>query len=251
MFQAQKMKQDKSLDSVTSGGSVISRYQDVMVGSRSMLKTIYFEICMWISKVPGAIGLVLRKILWPRLFGQCGNGVFFGENIILRHPNRIYLGNKVVISDGCILDARNPALEKVIELNDEVILSNNVMISCKGGSISVGSHTGLGAQTVIQSVANSPVEIGSEVFIGPKCYITGGGNYNTDRLDIPIWKQGLKEMGTTKIGDDIWFGANVTVLGGTSIGSHSIVAAGAVVTKSLDEKSISAGIPAKILKYRS
>jgi acetyltransferase-like isoleucine patch superfamily enzyme len=104
---------------------------------------------------------------------------------------------------------------------------------------------------VIQSVANSPVEIGSEVFIGPKCYITGGGNYNTDRLDIPIWKQGLKEMGTTKIGDDIWFGANVTVLGGTSIGSHSIIAAGAVVTKSLEEKSISAGIPAKILKYRA
>jgi acetyltransferase-like isoleucine patch superfamily enzyme len=243
--------QDKSLDSVTSGGSVISRYQDVVVGSRSILKTIYYEFCIWIGKVPGAVGLVLRKVFWPGLFGACGKGAFFGENIIVRHPGRIYLGSKVVISDGCILDARNPGIEKVIELNDEVILSNNVMISCKGGSVSVGAHSGLGAQCVIQSVANSPVEIGSEVFIGPKCYITGGGNYNTERLDIPIWKQGLKEMGPTKICDDIWLGANVTVLGGTCIGSHSIVAAGAVVVQSLEEKSISAGIPAKVLKYRS
>src|SRR3972149_7664873 len=204
------MKQQKSLEAVTSSGSILARYQDVIVGSRSFLKTIYYEWCMWISKVPGAIGFVLRKVFWPRLFGSCGKGVFFGENIILRHPNRIHLGNKVVISDGCVLDARNSESDRVIILNDNVILSNNVMISCKGGSVTVGEYSGLGALTVIQSVTNNPVEIGNDVFIGPKCYIVGGGNYNIERLDIPIWKQGMKERGTTKIGDDIWLGANVT-----------------------------------------
>ena len=245
------MKQQKSQEAVTSGGSILSRYQDIIVGNRSLFKMIYFELCMWISRLPGALGFALRKIFWPRLFASCGKGVFFGENIILRHPNRIHLGNKVVISDGCILDARNSELSRVITLSDNVILSNNVMISCKGGSVTIGEYSGLGALTVIQSIANSPVEIGNNVFIGPKCYITGGGNYITKRLDIPIWKQGMEEMGATKLGNDIWLGANVTVLGGVEVGSHSIVAAGAVVTKSLDEKSVSVGIPAVTKKYRS
>jgi acetyltransferase-like isoleucine patch superfamily enzyme len=243
------MKQ-KSHEAVTSDGSILSRYQDVVVGSHSLLKTIYFEWCMWLSKVPGAIGLVLRKIFWSRLFASCGKGVFFGENIILRHPNRIHLGNKVVISDGCILDARNDESTNVIQLGDNVILSNNVMISCKGGTVRIGSNTGLGAQMIIQAVMNSPVEIGSDVFIGPMCYITGGGNYNTDRLDIPIWKQGLKEMGKTVLGNDIWLGANVTVLGEVEIGSGSIIAAGAVVSKSIPEKSVCRGVPAKVFKTR-
>ena len=240
----------KSHESVTSGGSLLSRYQDVVVGSRSLLNTIYFEFCLFLSRFPGAIGLILRGIFWPKLFGSCGKGVFFGENIILRHPNRIHLGNKVVISDGCILDARNEKSTNVIQLGDNVILSNNVMISCKEGIVNIGSNTGLGAQMIIQSVFNSPVIIGDDVFMGPMCYITGGGNYNTDRLDIPIWRQGLKKMGKTIIGNDVWLGANVTVLGEVEIGSRSIIAAGAVVSKSIPEKSICRGVPAKVYKIR-
>ena len=49
------MKQQKSHDTVTSGGSVLSRYQDVVVGSHSLKKTIFFEWCMWLSKIPGQL----------------------------------------------------------------------------------------------------------------------------------------------------------------------------------------------------
>lgn len=205
---------------------------------------------MWLAKFPGALGLAFRKIFWPRLFASCGKGVFFGENIVLRHPNRTHLGDNVVISDGCILDARNPELSEVISIGDDVILSNNVMISCKGGKVTIGSNTGLGAQVVIQSVFDSPVEIGEDVFIGPMCYLTGGGNYNTERTDIPIWRQGLKKMGTTILENDIWLGANVTVLGDVTIGTGSIVAAGAVVSKSVPPRSVCRGVPAKVFKTR-
>src|SRR5690606_1568132 len=115
---------------VTSGGSALSRYQEVMVGSKSISKLIYFEFCIWLSKVPGGIGLILRKLFWPRLFGSCSKSVVFGENVIIRHPHKIFLGNRVVISDGCILDARTMDLEKVIEIGDDVILSNKVTIQC-------------------------------------------------------------------------------------------------------------------------
>lgn len=240
----------KSQEAVTSGGSILSRYQDVVVGSRSILKTIYFEFCLVMSRIPGAIGLAMRGIFWPKLFASCGKGVFFGDNVILRHPNRIHLGNKVVISDGCILDARNEESFNIIELGNDVILSNNVMISCKGGTVKIGSNVGLGPQAVIQSVFSSEVEIGNDVFIGPMCYITGGGNYKTESLEIPIWRQGLEKMGNTILGNDIWLGANVTVLGNVEIGNGSIVAAGAVVTKSIPERSVCKGVPAKVFKTR-
>ena len=240
----------KSHTKVTSGGSVLSRYQDVVVGNKSLTKLIYFEFCIWLSKIPGATGLFLRKTFWPRLFGSCGKAVFFGENITLRYPGKIFLGNRVVISDGCILDARSPDKEKVIIIDDDVILSNNVTIQCKSGSVKVGSHSGINTQTIVQSLGDCHVEIGRDVFIGQMCFISGGGNYNTDRLDIPIWQQGHRDGKGVILENDIWLGANVTVLDGVKIGSQSIVAAGAVVNKSLDKRSVVAGVPAKIIKYR-
>ncbi|HSP87670.1 MAG TPA: hypothetical protein VLN45_06020, partial [Ignavibacteriaceae bacterium] len=178
-----------------------------MIGSKSFTKLIYFEFCTWLSKIPGALGLFLRKIFWPRLFGSCGNSVFFGENITIRHPQRIYLGNRVVISDGCILDARSVEREKTIEIGDDVILSNNVTIQCKGGSVKIGSHSGVNTQTIIQSLDDNPVVIGTDVFIGQMCFLSGGGNYNTERLDIPIWQHGHRNEEGITLENDIWLGA--------------------------------------------
>lgn len=52
------------------------------------------------------------------------------------------------------------------------------------------------------------------------------------------------------IEDDVWCGANVTILKGVTIGRGAVIAAGAVVTKSCPPYSIVGGVPAKILKYR-
>ena len=52
------------------------------------------------------------------------------------------------------------------------------------------------------------------------------------------------------IEDDVWCGANVTILKGVTIGHGSIVAAGAVVTKSFPPYSIIGGVPAKLIKMR-
>ncbi len=50
------------------------------------------------------------------------------------------------------------------------------------------------------------------------------------------------------IGDDIWIGANAVILPGVTIGSHSVVAAGSVVTKDVPPHSLVAGVPAKIIR---
>lgn len=241
---------DKSHAAVTGKGSVLSRYQDVVVGSRSLFYTVYYEWCILLAQIPGALGILLRKVFWPRLFASCGKGVVFGANIILRHPNRISIGNRVVVSDNCTLDARNPRTDRVIVLGDDGIFSDNVRISCKNGSVEIGAHFGIGAQTIIHSGLDEFVSIGADVIIGPRCYITGGGNYNIDRLDIPIRLQGRRIMGGSRLENDVWLGANVVILGGVTMGTGSIAGAGSVVTKPIPRRGICRGIPAKVVRMR-
>lgn len=64
-------------------------------------------------------------------------------------------------------------------------------------------------------------------------------------------KQGLRddEVGV-EIGADVWLGANVTVLPSVTMGRGSVAAAGAVVTKSVGERAVCAGVPARVVKVR-
>ncbi len=240
----------KTQQAITGKGSALNKYQDVIVGNRSLLFLFYYECCVWLGVIPGALGMLLRQIFWPRLFGSCGKKVAFASGVVLRHPKRIHLGDFVVISEGCILDARNSETEQVIVLGNDVILSNNVVLSCKKGTISIGDSTGVNSGTVIQSTNNCPVTIGADVIIGQMSFVIGGGSYNIDRLDIPIRMQGIKDDGGVVIEDDVWLGGNVTVLGGVTIGSGSVVAAAAVVTKSVAACSICKGIPAQVTGTR-
>ncbi|WP_410772132.1 sugar O-acetyltransferase [Fontibacillus sp. BL9] len=50
------------------------------------------------------------------------------------------------------------------------------------------------------------------------------------------------------IGENVWIGSNATILPGVTIGSNSVVAAGAVVTKDVPENTVVAGVPAKVIK---
>ena len=240
----------KTHAAVTTGGSALSRYQTVVIGRGGFRTTAYFEFCAWLSFVPGAVGLWLRKTFWRGLFGSCGSGVVFGAGVTLRHPHRIHLGNRVVVSEGVILDARNDGSEDVIRLGDDVMLANNTMISCKQGTVRIGNHVGLGAQTIVQSTNGCPVVIGDDAIVGPRCYIVGGGSYHIDRSDVPIREQGIVPDGGCVVENDVWLGAAVNVLGGVTVKTGAVVAAGAVVTRDLEPNSINAGVPARKLKSR-
>ena len=236
----------KTHAAATGGGSALKRYQKLIVGKRGLLPLAYFEWCQLLSVVPGAAGLFLRKMFWPRLFGSCGPGCAFGFGVVLRQPHRIHLGAKVVVSDGCILDARHQSETEVLVLGDDCTLSNNVMISCKEGTVSVGDHVGIGAGTIIQGTHGNRVEIADEAVIGPMCYIVAGGNYETGQGGPPIGRRPIVSGGKVEIGKGAWLGGRVTVLDNAALGPGSIAAAGAVVTKDIPADSVCMGVPAKV-----
>jgi len=241
---------EKTHQAVTGKGSPLAKYQDVMLGSRSLLSFLYFEWCQFLAPVPGALGMVLRKIFWPGLFGSCGKGCMFASGIVLRQPARICLGKSVIISESCVLDGRHGTETTSISLGDNVILSNNVMLSCKNGTIHIGDNVGLNAQTIVQSTNDCPVQIGNDCVIGQRCFIIGGGSYNLDRRDIPIREQGIRSDGGVQLEEDVWLGGNVTVLGGVRMGRGSVAGAGSVLTRPVAEYTVSLGVPAAVVRTR-
>ena len=237
-------------DSVTGGrSSALQKYQDTILGSRSILKLIRFELTQLISgSLPGAFGLVLRKILYPGLLGSCGKGTVIGRNVVLRRPSRIRLGRGVIIDDGCCLDAISDE-PTAIEVGDTTMFGVGTRLSAKMGAISIGSDCGFGAGITVHSAIGGRVSIGNRVLIAGHAYL-GGGQYHMDRTDIPIAEQGHVHGLTLTIGDNCWIGANATVVNGVTVGRDAVIAAGAVVTKDVPDFAIVAGVPAKVLRIR-
>ncbi len=110
------------------------------------------------------------------------------------------------------------------------------------GDVIIGDHTRIG----IHNTVIGPVTIGSHVNLAQGITVTAL-NHNFEETGKRIDQQGVS-TNPVVIGDDVWIGANAVVLPGVTIGSHCVVAAGAVVTKDVPTHTLVGGIPAKIIK---
>lgn len=227
--------------------SALQKYRDIVIGSDSVWQLIKYELMtMLLGPIPGALGLVLRKKLYPKLFKKVGRNVIFGKSVTIRHPGKISLGNNCVLDDYAVLDAKGES-NSGISIGDNVIIGRNTSISCKNGDISIGDNSNIATNCFIQSAQK--VEIGKNVLFAAYCYVIGGGDHAYDRTDIPIMSQGQIVRGIT-IADDCWLGAAVLVQDGVHISNGSIIGSGAVVTKNLPSYAIAAGVPAKVIGSR-
>lgn len=118
-------------------------------------------------------------------------------------------------------------------------------------NLSVGDGTSIPKGSTLYCT-EAPLIIGRKVIFGPNpTIITGDHRIDVIGRYIMDSHEKLPENDApVVIEDDVWCGANVTILKGVTIGRGSVVAAGAVVTKSCPPYSIVGGVPAKILKYR-
>lgn len=94
---------------------------------------------------------------------------------------------------------------------------------------------------------NNFIEIGENVLIGRNVFI-GDNIHNYEQINRPVINQGLSNGGKIIIEDDCWIGTGVCILKDVVIGKHSVIGANSVVTKNVPPYSVSAGIPAKVIK---
>ena len=127
-------------------------------------------------------------------------------------------------------------------LGKRSIIESYCCINNAVGDVIIGDHTRVGLHNTIIG----PVTIGSHVNLAQGITVTAL-NHNFNDSEKRIDEQGVATT-PVNIEDDIWIGANAVILPGVSIGRHSVVAAGAVVTKDVPPHSLVAGVPAKVIK---
>ena len=228
--------------------SAVRKYRDLFIGDTSFLYFLKYELIITLfSNIPGALGFVLRKIFFKKLFKKIGNGVVFGRNMMIRHPQKIKIGNNVVFDDNSVIDAKGEN-NNGITLGNNVLIGRGTTISCKGGDIEIGNYTNIGPLNTI--ISESKIVIGEYVFTAGHLYMIAGGNHTFERKDIPIWKQPSISKGGIIIEDDVWIGASATILDGVKIRTGSIIGAATLVHRKMPAYSVAIGNPAQIIKKR-
>jgi acetyltransferase-like isoleucine patch superfamily enzyme len=226
--------------------SAREKYAALVVGRPGLGPLVKHELITLLSQnTPGALGLLLRKTLYPSLLGACGGNVIFGQNVVLRHPHKIRIGSDVVIDDNCLIDAKGSA-NRGITIGSGVFIGRNTILSCKDGDIDIDDRANIGFNSEVFSA--STVRIGHDTLIAAYCYIIGGDHDFSDPSQ-PVLAQGRRSTGVT-VGQGAWLGAGAKVLDGVSIGDGAVVGAGAVVREAIPARSIAVGVPARVVSQR-
>ena len=111
-----------------------------------------------------------------------------------------------------------------------------------GYNIEIGENFYSNHNLVILDPAK--VKFGDNVFIGPNC-----GFYTAEHpIDAIERNKGLEYAKPINVGDNVWFGGNVTVLSGVSIGSNVVIGAGSVVVKDVPDNVVVVGNPCRVIK---
>jgi acetyltransferase-like isoleucine patch superfamily enzyme len=229
------------------GRSALRKYQDLVVGSRSLARLALHELVMLVACwTPGALGLLLRRVSYRWLLGAVGRNVVFGQGVVLRHPAKIRIGDDVTVDDLVLLDAKGET-NRGIEIGSGVFLGRGTILSCKDGDIVLGERSNLGFHGEIFS--GSTVTVGRNGLFAANVYLVGGG-HDFERGDVAVIDQPRSSTGIV-LGENVWLGTGVRVLDGVRVGSDVVVGANAVVNADLPDGAIAAGVPARVLRRRS
>ncbi len=133
-----------------------------------------------------------------------------------------------------------------IDCGDNVVLYPGVTFS-GSGLIKLGNNCKIGQNVIIYAGKNSEVSVGENTIIAGQTYIIDT-NHQMYKGEL-ISNQKL-ESSPIRIGNDIWIGANCSIIKGAQIGNGAVIGAKALVNSVIEENGIAVGVPAKVVKYR-
>lgn len=207
------------------------------IGFGVLLQLVFSKGMAWLRSLK-----LLFRLRMPKL-------LFLGKNVQFFNLTNIQLGKWVQLEDHVVLSGLSKR---------PLVLGNNVRIgafsrviastsfSNPGVGIQIGNNVGIGEFAYLGGAGG--LEIGDDCIIGQylSCHPE---NHNFADNNELIRLQGVSQKGI-KIGTNCWIGSKVTILDGVEIGENSVIAAGAVITKSMPANSIIGGVPARMIKSR-
>jgi acetyltransferase-like isoleucine patch superfamily enzyme len=158
----------------------------------------------------------------------------------IRYPARLQLGRGAKLGR-CTVICTGPVV-----LGAEVDIRDHAVLDAQGGPIRIGDRTGVNPFCVLYGAGG--LEIGCDGLVAAHTVIIPS-NHRFDRMDVPIREQGTSGQGV-RVGNDVWLASHAVVLDGVTIGDGAVVAAGAVVSRSVEPREIVGGVPARRLRLR-
>lgn len=190
---------------------------DLHVFVYKLRKKLYF----WFQKFNSAITCAQLN--------KHGSNCFIGYPIESRGLHKVEIGNNVRIVGPCRIEA-------IVTHNGEIFTPH----------IRIGNNVNIEAKSHIGAIDSIIIE--DNVLMGSNILITDHAHGDICDILMPPIKRPLYSKGTVKIEEHCWIGENAVILPGVTIGHHSIVGAGAIVTKSFPPYSLIGGNPAKLIK---
>ena len=167
----------------------------------------------------------LRAFYWRALGMSVGPGVRLGE-MVVTWPH------KIALEERCSLEHR--------------IYFNAAGGHSAGVAISIGAGTFIGSGCEFNAIES--------IRVGQNCLIASGSRFIDHNHGIELgspMKLQPEVSAPILLGSDVWIGVNCVILKGVTIGEGAIVAAGSIVTKSVEPYTIVGGAPAKLIRVRT
>ncbi len=162
-----------------------------------------------------------------------------GSKLVVKGPFRIKNSGLILIGDSCIIDSTKEARirldvgsQAVLKMGNQVYLNEGVHITCDI-AVTIGNCCLIASDVVIMDDDGHPLESKNRRDYWPKT--------PEDRLQRSVGAP-------IDIADNVWIGTRSIILKGVTIGEGSVIAAGAVVTRSIPPKVLAAGVPARVIK---
>lgn len=167
----------------------------------------------------------LKNIYYKMVLGRCESGLIMRRGTSIRNPQYVNIGKNVVIDRYTTLCCNK--------------IGDKQPLLTIGDGVSIGEFSSIGC--------SNQITIEENVMFAPHVHITDRNHLYED-ISLPISRQAAVSPGPILIGAGSWLGHSVQVMPNVTIGKHSVIAAGAIVTKDIPDYSIAAGIPARVIK---
>jgi acetyltransferase-like isoleucine patch superfamily enzyme len=189
----------------------------------------------------GLIASVIRGVVARPMLRKAGF-VLLGRHARIIRPETISVGAWVWVKEGVTLFGSVSLI-----VGDRVVFCERATIWSGIDGVVIGDNVWIGMNTYLAGTGGRLI-IGDHTLISDFCSIYTV-DHNIGSLDVPINEQGGKSRPVT-IGAHVLIGSGARILPGVTIGDHAIVGAGSVVTRDVEQRSVVAGVPARVVRTR-